>query len=90
MAQDGACRGARTGQSRFGRPKNRHERNSKTVGEVHRSCIIGEQHTQGSKPLDQFIERGLAREIFRFSVEAPQNFGGEVRSSFRSQNHPGT
>ena len=82
MAQDDACRGARTGQSRFGRAKYRDERNSKIVGEVHCSCVIGEEHTQASKPLDQFIERGLAGEIFRFSRRKPRRISAARLWSF--------
>ena len=44
---------------------------------MHCSCIIGEQHTQRTKPVDEFIKRGLACEIFRCSRKASQNLGRE-------------
>ncbi len=57
---------------------------------MHCSRVVREEHTQRSKPLDQFIERSLAGEIFGFSAETLQNFGGKIAVVFHSDNHPGT
>ena len=82
MAQDGACRRAGTGQSRLGRAKDRDERNPKTVGEVHCSCVVGEEDAQRSKPLDQFIERSLAGEVFRAFPSNPCRISAARLRSF--------
>jgi hypothetical protein len=73
MTKDEARWRARTGQSWFGRAKNRHERNSKTIGKVHGSCVISEENAKGLNPLDQIYRANL-----RFSVEPLKDFGCEV------------
>jgi hypothetical protein len=53
--------------------QNRHERNSKTIGKVHGSCVISEENAKGLNPLDQIYRANL-----RFSVEPLKDFGCEV------------
>src|SRR4029453_12803066 len=79
MSQNNVVIGEWSGETRLGRAKNRHHRNSKERSETHCAGVIRQQYTAFAQGKDELIERGLTNSIYTGIAES----GGDLLANFR-------